>query len=62
MGRIKTRQIKRVTAEFFDKHQTELTDDFSRNKEVVDKRLDIPSKKLRNVVAGYLTRMFKKSQ
>lgn len=59
MGRIKTQQIKRVTHELFTKYSEEFTTDFAENKEVVDKRLDTPSKKLRNIVAGYATRLKK---
>lgn len=57
MGRIKTQQIKRVTQKLFKKYSDEFTTDFEENKEVVDRRVDTPSKKLRNIVAGYATRL-----
>lgn len=59
MGRIKTQQIKSVTQDLFERYGEEFTTDFEENKEIVDKRLDTPSKKLRNIVAGYATRLKK---
>lgn len=40
----------------------EVSEDFERNKEVVSRYLDVRSKKLRNQVAGYLTRLVKLSK
>lgn len=61
MGRIKTRLVKSITKELFEKHGDEITTDFDKNKEVVSKRLDASSKKIRNIIAGYSTRL-KKTQ
>ncbi len=61
MGRIKTQLIKRVTKELFSKHSKEFKKDFQENKKLVEKFADIPSKKLRNIIAGYITRL-KKSE
>ena len=59
MGRIKTQQIKRVTLQLIKEHGSEFKKDFSKNKELVEQFVDIKSKKLRNVVAGYVTRLKK---
>ena len=59
MGRIKTKAIKRVTLELIDNYYNEFCDDFTKNKSAVTVRTDIPSKKLRNMIAGYATRKFK---
>ncbi|HLD88886.1 MAG TPA: 30S ribosomal protein S17e [Candidatus Nanoarchaeia archaeon] len=59
MGRIKTAQIKRITTALYKEHSAELTADFQKNKEVVQKLANIKSKKLRNVIAGYTTRLIK---
>lgn len=59
MGRIKTRLIKAVTTELFEKHSDEFTKDFAKNKEIVMSKLKPTSKKLRNIMAGYATRMKK---
>ena len=62
MGRIKTQLIKRVAMKLFDKHKTELKDNFEQNKQIVGQVTDIQSKKLRNNLAGYLTRLVKNSE
>ena len=59
MGRIKTQLTKRTTTELLAEHMNEFSTDFSENKEKVQEFADIPSKKLRNIVAGYVTRRMK---
>ena len=62
MGRIKTMLIKRVTNELVNKHAGEFSDEFEKNKELVSGFASIPSKKLRNAIAGYVTRIIKNSK
>ena len=57
MGRIKTTLIKRKTKELLNMHGDNFSSDFSKNKEVTNKYTQIVSKKMRNVVAGYMTRL-----
>jgi small subunit ribosomal protein S17e len=57
MGRIKTARIKRVTFELFRLRQNDVKKTFDENKLVVNKLAKVRSKKLRNVIAGYLTRL-----
>ena len=59
MGRIKTKQIKRLTRQFIKQHGSRVKSDFAQNKEIVDRFADIKSKKLRNTIAGYVTRLSK---
>lgn len=59
MGRIKTAFIKRITFKFQDKHKDILTSDFVKNKELLSEHTTVKSKKLRNVISGYLTRLTK---
>jgi small subunit ribosomal protein S17e len=59
MGRIKTQLIKRISHKLLEKYSSELTDNFSKNKELVAKFADVPSKKLLNIVSGYVTRLVK---
>jgi small subunit ribosomal protein S17e len=59
MGRIKTQQIKRVTNSLMKEHGSDFKEDFNSNKELVSKFVDVKSKKLRNVIAGYVTRLSK---
>jgi len=60
MGRIKTKLIKRLTLEFFERHKDKLTEDFKANKKIVEEFMAGTSKKMRNVIAGYATRLKKK--
>ena len=60
MGRIKTMFIKRVTNKLFDMHKDDYTNDFNQNKTLVSGQAEFQSKKLRNIVAGYATRLNKK--
>ncbi len=60
MGRIKTTLIKRKTREVLAKHGSHFTADFEQNKRLITQYASIPSKKLRNIVAGYVTRLKKK--
>ncbi len=62
MGRIKTQFIKRLGRESVKKHREQLKDNFEENKKIVEKMLTEPSKKVRNVVAGYVTRLVKKEE
>ena len=59
MGRIKTKAVKRITEELVSEHGEEFTEDFDDNKKIVEKYLDVPSTKLRNIITGYVTRLVK---
>ncbi len=56
MGRIKTKLIKRLTFQLLAQHKDHLKDNFEENKAVVGTHLVGASKKVRNVVAGFVTR------
>ena len=60
MGRIKTKLIKRKTRELLSSYGEKFTADFTENKKIIAQLAEIPSKKLRNIVAGYATRLKKK--
>ena len=62
MGRIKTQQIKRVTLQLMKEHGSVFKKDFDKNKVLVEQFIDVKSKKLRNVIAGYVTRLVKTKQ
>lgn len=57
MGRIKTQLIKRTTQKFMQEHKDKINDNFEANKKLVEQNTDVTSKKLRNIIAGYLTRL-----
>lgn len=61
MGRIKTKLIKRKTHELMSVAADELNENFASNKEKVSSKMNFQSKKMRNIVAGYVTRL-KKAQ
>lgn len=60
MGRIKTSFVKRKTKELNKAHGDKFTSDFEKNKELSSKYASFQGKKLRNIVAGYMTRLKKK--
>ncbi len=57
MGRIKTKPIKRITNELVQNYFSEFSDKFGDNKAVVDMHAEVQSKKLRNTISGYATRL-----
>ncbi len=61
MGRIKTKQVKRLTKELM-KQSDDFTTDFEENKKVISEISSTNSKKIRNVIAGYATRLVKEQQ
>jgi small subunit ribosomal protein S17e len=61
MGRIKTKPIKSAGDELFEKHGESYSKDFSENKKVLPQHAEVRSKKIRNILAGYLTKKAKRS-
>jgi small subunit ribosomal protein S17e len=59
MGRIKTMLIKRTTEDLMNKHGDEFTTSFDDNKKVLDGKAKMSSKKMRNIIAGYATKLKK---
>jgi len=57
MGRIKTTLIKRLTLKLYNEHRDNFKEDYGHNKKAVEELTDVESKKIRNIVAGYLTRL-----
>jgi len=53
MGKIKTKLVKR-TAEELVKQGIDFTEDFQKNKKILGNTM--PSRKIRNQIAGYLVR------
>lgn len=62
MGRIKTKLIKRITFRLYREHKDEFKKTFKENKAIVDNIMDFPSKKMRNVIAGYITKLVKSQE
>jgi small subunit ribosomal protein S17e len=57
MGRIKSTFVKSSAKRIYNKSSQEITEDFDKNKQIVDKYAKIPSKKLKNTIVGYITRL-----
>ena len=62
MGRIKTKLIKSLTFELYEKHKGTFTDSFENNKKVVSRYIEGASKKVRNSIAGYVTRLARRQE
>jgi len=62
MGRIKTRFEKTSGKKIYSKVKSDVSEDFQKNKDVVTKYAEIPSKRLRNKIVGYVTRLYKQEQ
>ncbi|ACP35950.1 SSU ribosomal protein S17E (rps17E) [Sulfolobus islandicus Y.G.57.14] len=59
MGNIYTKDIKRIVKEIYNQYKDEIKDDYNTNKQIVVRYVDVKSKKVRNRIAGYLTRYYK---
>lgn len=60
MGRIKTISIKVMGNQIIKEHGKLFTDDFEKNKKILEEIREIKSKKIRNILAGYVTREIKR--
>ena len=60
MGRVRTKTVKKAARVVIEKYYTRLTHDFHVNKRICEEVAIIPSKKLRNKIAGCITHMMKR--
>ena len=60
MGRIKSVSIKTLGNEIMKEHASKFTEDFENNKKALGEIKDIESKKIRNILAGYITSEMKR--
>ena len=56
MGRIKSTPVKNLARSIVSEHGEKFTTDFEKNKAIIKNVRNIESKKIRNVVAGYITK------
>lgn len=62
MGRVRTKTVKRAAKQMIEGYYPKLTMDFETNKRLADEIAYIPSKRLRNKIAGYTTHLMKRIQ
>ncbi len=62
MGRIKTRQTKRIAQDLYEQNQGKFSPDFKQNKDAIKGLATFESSRMRNVVAGYVTRISARSK
>merc|ERR1712144_96094 len=60
MGRVRNKTVKRSSKKIIERYYQRLTLDFNTNKRICDEVAVIPSKKLRNKIAGFTTHMMKR--
>jgi small subunit ribosomal protein S17e len=62
MGKVRTEMVKRISLELLDRYEKSFSTEFEQNKQFLKEiGLDV-SKKLRNRIAGYVTRLVKIEQ
>ena len=62
MGRVRTKLVKKAARTLIEKYYPRLTLDFHTNKRICDEVAMIPSKSLRNKIAGFVTHLMKRIQ
>merc|ERR1712180_352632 len=60
MGRVRTKTVKKASKVLIEKYYTKLTLDFDTNKKIIEEVALIPSKPLRNKIAGFVTHLMKR--
>jgi small subunit ribosomal protein S17e len=62
LGNVRTEQIKRVAKELIRRFPDRFSNDFEKNKQMVNKLVQGATPKVRNQIAGYITRVFAGAQ
>lgn len=57
MGSVRTEAIKKLAREMVQTRHDKFSTDYEANKKSVDELIDSKSKRVRNQVAGYITRL-----
>ncbi|ORM42272.1 tRNA (guanine(37)-N1)-methyltransferase [Babesia sp. Xinjiang] len=61
-GRVRTKTVKRAARQIVEKYYAKLGLDFHFNKKVAEEVAQIPSKRMRNKVAGFITHLMRRIQ
>ncbi|RVW12704.1 40S ribosomal protein S17 [Vitis vinifera] len=62
MGRVRTKTVKKSSRQVIERYYSRMTLDFHTNKKVLEEVAIIPSKRLRNKIAGFSTHLMKRIQ
>ena len=62
MGRVRTNTVKRAARQLIEKFYPKMSFDFHYNKRVLDDVAIVPSKRIRNKIAGYASKLMKRIQ
>eukprot|EP00442_Polarella_glacialis_P059404 CAMPEP_0115088762 /NCGR_PEP_ID=MMETSP0227-20121206/24214_1 /TAXON_ID=89957 /ORGANISM="Polarella glacialis, Strain CCMP 1383" /LENGTH=107 /DNA_ID=CAMNT_0002479153 /DNA_START=80 /DNA_END=400 /DNA_ORIENTATION=+ len=62
MGRVRTKTVKKAARVIVEKYYAKLTLDFQMNKKITEEVATIPSKRMRNKIAGFTTHLMKRIQ
>ena len=62
MGRIKSIPVKNLGREMLAEHGDRFSTDFENNKKVIGEIRKIESKKIRNTLAGYITKEMERAK
>jgi len=57
LGKVRTDTVKRAARELIERFPDKFTNEYEANKIQVNELVKAPSKKLRNLIAGYVTRL-----
>jgi len=55
LGNVRTEKVKRIARELLRRYPDRFTADYEENKKMLSSLVNLPSKKLRNMIAGYIT-------
>jgi small subunit ribosomal protein S17e len=62
LGKVRPEHVKKTARELIELHPERFSGDFQRNKEAVQSLTQLSSVKLRNRIAGYVTRLMSNAE
>jgi len=57
LGNVRQEKIKKIARDLLERYPDRFTADFEENKKTIDSLVNVPSKRLRNTIVGYVTRL-----
>jgi len=62
VGQVKNLFIKNLARELVEKYPDKFSEDFQKNKEELEKLVKLESKKIRNLLAGYIVHILRRKK